>query len=481
MKRTTVFFAALIGGCGGPKTDAISCDAVASRLVQLELGNKAGFLTETERVSRARRWLGKCEPMSETARKCVLAATTIEEASACGDKGSATTAKAEPPAKAAWVVRGGDASYQSVTRVVLASDGDVIVAGDFDGTLDLNGHTVSAQRTGAWVARLSETGVVRWVQKVGGNGRDYVNGLGVGADGAIVITVSATDESSQFLRATVTTDGVATMKPLAAEARPGAAGLHANGDVVAISRVLEPVKKGTCAATGFVVQRFAPDGKRVWSRCNDGKEEVVFADQPMQLAAGQNGATAVCAGFHGALAWGGKAAPEGDSKRAFVMTFDAKGEVRWVTYVAGDSSAMCDAITVTEDGGVFAILLRAGPGFALASWSDDGAERWTRSCAELLDVKGKCDLTAITANGPDVVVAATLDRHTVIATIDGKTGVKKRARRFDGVTTTSSLAARDELVVFATGFSGYANFGTALTSADDSEGDASMDVLVGRL
>lgn len=481
-RATPLLCAALSIGCGSKNREATSCDSVAKRLVELEAGDKASFMTDKERTSRAQRWIATCKPMSEAARKCVIAATTLEQAKACSSGGSAKPEKGDATAKAAWVVRGGDASDQDAKLVAVTVDGDVIAAGDFEGKLDLGGQMVTAQGTDAWVARLSPSGEVRWVKSFGGTGRDYVDGLSLGADGSITITLTA-NEPPRFSRVTLAPDGTATSTPIAIDQTVHAVATHANGDVVLGSRVIEPVKGTACGAMSFVIQRFATDGKRLWARCNDGQTPVTFTSEPMQLAGGPDGMTAVCAGFSGALAWSGKVAPGGDSDndRAFVMLLDAKGEPRWVNYLNSERRALCDALAVTEDGSVAALVRGTTPGAAVTIWETDGTQRWTRSCKELVGTSEDCELSAVASGGANIVVAAQSGARTVIATIDGGSGVMKQASTFDEGTRIDSLAARAGVIVFGTRFSGTANFGAGPIESTAGSDGASMDVLVGRL
>lgn len=478
---TIIFCVVLIAGCRGKKDAAPSCESVAKRLVELDAGDKASFMTEKERTSRAQRWMAKCEPMSEAERRCVLSSPTMEEADACEESGSAAPATAAPSAKAAWVVQMGDAAYQDAKFVALAPDGDVIAVGNFRGVLDLGGQTKTARSSDAWVARLSPTGTVRWIKGFGGTGRDYVKGLSLASDDSITVTVRANEEP-RFLRITLAADGTPTQPPtpLAAYDPADAAAHHANGDIVVGSRMVDPPNGETCDA--FLVQRFAADGKHLWSRCNDKQAKFWFTEAILQLEAGPEGVTALCAGFVGALGWGGKAAPDAgdEEERAFVLLLDAKGVPRWVDYFASERGLRCEALTVADDGNVFASLSGNASGSTLRSWNANGAPRWTRGCAELVG-KPECELSAITTRGTEVVVAAQAGAHTVIATIDGKTGATTQQRLYTKGTRIQRLAARADAVVFATDFVGAVDFGTGMFQSPPDEKGSSVDALIGRV
>lgn len=477
-----LFAAALISGCGSQKqAETTSCEAVAKRFVEIDAGDKASFLTDRERASRARRWLATCEPMSEAARTCVLASTTMAQAGACSNAGSAGPAPTDASAKAAWVLHGGDASAQDAQFVALDADGDLVVTGDLDGTLELGGESVTADAADAWVARLSPTGTVRWLRRVGGAGIESVKALDVGADGSVALAMLS-DREPRVSRIALAADGTIKATPIATDRPVDSAALHADGDLVVSTRAFDPASGGTCAARGFVVQRFAADGKRLWSRCNDANEQVSLTSERMRIAAGPDGMTAACGGFSGALAWGGKAAPDSDAdgERAFVVAFDRKGKQLWVQYVTSESRAACEALAIADDGSVVAIVRGSALGSALAVWESDGSQRM-RSCGDLLGVNDECALSAVTTSGTAIIVAGQAVRRTVIATIDGKTGATTQATSFGEGSRISGLAVRAGAFVFATGFSDTVNFGTGPVTSTAGSGRASMDVLIGRL
>lgn len=448
---------------------------VEKRVMQLEAGDKASFMTDNERASRAKRWIAKCESMPEATQKCVVAAETTEQADACSAGGSAT-AKTPVSAKAAWVVRGGDPSDQDAKFVALANNGDVIAAGDLDGTLDLAGQVVKAQAADAWVARFAPDGTVRWAKEVGGKGIEYVVGLGVSADDKVSIALTS-DIAPKFSRATLAPEASITSTPIPIDGSIDGAAIHANGDTVTGFRGYKNVKGEACAGRAFVVKRFAADGKQLWTRCNDEKDEASFTEARMRFAAGPNGMTAVCGVFSGQVTWSETAAPasEADAERAFVLVLDANGAQRWVGHIDGEAKAFCDAITVADDGSVAAVVRATGRS-ALTLWDSHGRHSWTHVCRKLVDASDDCELSAVAASGSDIVVAGHLGRYTGIATIDNATGERKKLSVFDEGARIEGLAARAGAVVFATGFSGLTNFGTPV----ESDG-ASVDVLVGRL
>ena len=76
-------------------------------------------------------------------------------------------------------------------------DGEVAVAGWFDGTLaehrDVSPLAVaSAGGLDAFVARLASDGSVRWIKRAGGPGDDIARGVAVGADAGGAASIAIT-------------------------------------------------------------------------------------------------------------------------------------------------------------------------------------------------------------------------------------------------------------------------------------------------
>ncbi len=93
-----------------------------------------------------------------------------------------------------WSKRLGGAIYDRGQAIVIAPDGDVIVAGTFQGTADFgNGLvTVPANSTHAFIARYdSQTGAPVWSRTfVGNQSGDYAYGLAMAPNGDVVVTGS---------------------------------------------------------------------------------------------------------------------------------------------------------------------------------------------------------------------------------------------------------------------------------------------------
>lgn len=87
---------------------------------------------------------------------------------------SSATVLAASDSRPAWSLRsiGGD-GLDSVASAAAMPDGGLVIAGHFEGTLELGSdQLISAGHTDAFIARLAPSGEVDWAQRVGGAGFD---------------------------------------------------------------------------------------------------------------------------------------------------------------------------------------------------------------------------------------------------------------------------------------------------------------------
>lgn len=111
-----------------------------------------------------------------------------------GDRRDAYVAKVSADGTLEWMTYLGGTGRDSGYQVAIDSTGDILVTGD-TASLDFEGHINNAhERYGIvndiFLARLDSTGVLEWMIYLGGTGRDYCAGAGVGPDDAIYVAGS---------------------------------------------------------------------------------------------------------------------------------------------------------------------------------------------------------------------------------------------------------------------------------------------------
>lgn len=87
-----------------------------------------------------------------------------------------------------WSLRAGDSQWQGGLGVAFDPEGNALVTGSFEGAIDLGGGPLqSAGQEDVFVAKLAPDGALLWAQRFGGPGRDEAYGVAVDAQGDLVV------------------------------------------------------------------------------------------------------------------------------------------------------------------------------------------------------------------------------------------------------------------------------------------------------
>src|SRR5439155_1723005 len=87
-----------------------------------------------------------------------------------------------------WVSRYGGTASDSGTAVAVDATGNILVAGYFQGSMDLGGSPlVSAGGYDVFLAKFSAAGVHQWSKRFGGSGDEFVNAIALDGSGAIFL------------------------------------------------------------------------------------------------------------------------------------------------------------------------------------------------------------------------------------------------------------------------------------------------------
>jgi hypothetical protein len=292
-----------------------------------------------------------------------------------GTPGSGFVARYRRDQRLVWVhVLGADGGHLVVADMAALGDGEIAVAGWYDGTLtehrDVSPIAIaSAGGQDIFIARLASDGSVRWFKHAGGPGDDIARGVAVGADpaGAASIAITgAIGEGAVF----------GPGEPAETRAPPG---------------------KGPVFAA-----RLDGDGTLAWARFAGGG----VPGQGYGVAHDGAGAVAVTGYVNGVAAFGNDvngAAVSIDPSvgRAFVARWDVAGRLLWAQPLGGPAGEG-DAIAVgAADGAIVAAGLfegqarfGAGPsaptltadspgkdGCYLAAFAPGGTTKWARRLA----------------------------------------------------------------------------------------------------
>ncbi len=97
-----------------------------------------------------------------------------------------------------WSISFGSSQSDSITNVTTDANNDVLIAGNFYGTISIGGTNLSAASQDIFVAKLSGTsGSTIWAQKIGGTSNDFANAISVDSQLNVLV-------AGQFLSSTIT-------------------------------------------------------------------------------------------------------------------------------------------------------------------------------------------------------------------------------------------------------------------------------------
>jgi hypothetical protein len=279
---------------------------------------------------------------------------------------SSSTVLAAAASRPAWTLRrlGGD-GFDSIASVAAMPDGGLVIAGHFEGTIDLGSdRLVSTGETDAFVARLDPAGQVEWAARLGGAGFDaatavLVNGAG---DAIVVGEVSGSARvGDRRLRARGRSDLFAVSFGPDSAVRwavafggsdwdaAAAAALTPDGSiaVVGTSGQVERARGGAPVDDAdVVVALIGPAGEVRWLSTFGGREW----DQGFAVAAHPDGGIEVGGSFGGTLERGGTRLVSTGVSDGFTLRLSPAGAVEGARRIGGLGADAVTALAVWPDG-----------------------------------------------------------------------------------------------------------------------------------
>ena len=311
-----------------------------------------------------------------------------------------------------WSKRFGDASSQFVNCVATDASGDVIITGEFAGTVNFGGaNLVSSGGNDIYVAKFNAAGTHVWSQRFGDGAEQVPRGVAVNAAGDVLITgefagtvnfgggnlVSAGGNDifvAKFDAASGAHVWSQRFGSSALEQQARAVAVDATGNVVITGEFEGTVNFGggnltSVSFTDIFVAKYNASGVHQWSK------QFGAGDQHGHSVATDGAGNLVVTGdFSGTLNFGGGNLTSPSSYNIFVARFNASGVHQWSKAFGAPlnssvgRSVVMDAAGNVIVGGVFSGTVNfGGASFVSAGSSDmfvagfDGAtgkHRWSR-------------------------------------------------------------------------------------------------------
>jgi hypothetical protein len=209
------------------------------------------------------------------------------------------------PGCTVWSKRFGDAADQYGVSLRIDAAGDLILAGNFGGTLDLGGSDLtSAGEADIYLAKLDAAGNHLWSKRFGSASEQYLASATVDDDGNVILTGDFSG-SIDFGGGPLT---------------------------------------GAGAATAIFVAKLDAMGNHMWSTSFDGG-----GGSGLSIAVDALGDVVVTGDFHGTVDFGGGPLATLGDKNIFVVKLDAAGNHMWSkSFGDGDDQV---ALAVAQDPG----------------------------------------------------------------------------------------------------------------------------------
>jgi hypothetical protein len=268
-----------------------------------------------------------------------------------------------------WSRRFGDSCDQRGSAAALSSKGNLLIAGDFCGKMDFGSTTVETQggEVDAFIALFDTLGEDVYSLRIGGKGAQIARAAAIDAQGNAII-VGSFDGTLDDGAGSVPTAGqedafVIKLDPagkLLWSRRFGgpeadvalAVALDGTGNIVVGGSFRGSVDFGGGALTAaptftsaFVVE-LDPDGNHLFSR-RYGADGNAAA---LAVGVGQNGTIAVTGSFDGTIDMGTGVFSSAGGKDVFLTTIDGSGTTVWGRAFGGSESESGTSVVVSSDG-----------------------------------------------------------------------------------------------------------------------------------
>ncbi|HEX6790857.1 MAG TPA: T9SS type A sorting domain-containing protein [Candidatus Krumholzibacteria bacterium] len=410
-----------------------------------------------------------------------------------------------------WSQRLGGTVTDSGKVVAADAQGNVIIAGEFGGTINLGGANLVASSTDVLVAKFDGSGAHQWSRKFGGSLAQHVTSIDVDASGNVVLTgyfestidcgggpLSSAGSTDVFL-AKLDAGGVHLWSKRFGSTATSEEGLSVafdgSGNVFVTGRIRGSVDFGGGAlpAAGYYdmfLARFDGEGNHQWSRRFGGGDVNNDKSVGQALTTDGSGSVIVSGHFYGGdLDLGGGPLAGEQRYDMFLAKFDAGGLHQW-SQRFGISGwwKEAGAIVVEQSGDIILMgevdgsvlfpygFLNTNGGsqdILLAGFGADGTPQWGRvigssgvdGCESMtLDPQGNLLITGpltfpVNFGGGELTSSDGSDVYLASFDADGH---HRWSERFAGTGNQSGLgvACGPSGAIFVTGeLSGYADFG----------------------
>ena len=279
-------------------------------------------------------------------------------------------AKFGPDGAHLWSKRFGDVDAQYAQSVAIDALGNVIVAGDFWGSVDFGGGALTYAGNGdIFVAKFGSDGAHLWSKRFGdGDYPQYAQSVAIDASGNVIVAgyfsgtidfgggaLTSAGYSDIFVAKFGSDGGHLWSKRFGdgASQYAFAVAVDASENVIVTGYFYDAVDFGGGALTSaglkdIFVAKFDPDGAHLWSkRFGDGSDQ-----EPTAVAVDASGNAIVTGDFWGSVDFGGGALTCAGADDIFVAKFGSDGAHLWSKRFGDGNAQHANAVAVDASGSV---------------------------------------------------------------------------------------------------------------------------------
>ncbi len=210
-----------------------------------------------------------------------------------------------------WSDRFGDSEGQYSSEITLAENGDILLAGEFNGTLDLGGEPrVSTGETDVFVARFDSEGDHIWSRSFESSARQTAYGLDLDSEDRVILG-GRMSGSVDFGGGTLVSAG----------------------------------------ASDIFLAQFSASGDHIWSDRFGNEQETRMGG----LATTTDDSIVVAGSFVDDLEWDGETISGHSERNVLVFELDSAGDHSWSTYASNTQYQASTGIGVDGDGNSYII------------------------------------------------------------------------------------------------------------------------------
>lgn len=411
MRRSLGTVATLLAGLGaaGCEVDAPSERSERAAEATDGLAAQAGCAgcawVQTMGGSAAPYWLERLAKLAVDAQGNVLVGGTFEGSLRVGGETLVSAgdsdvflARLSPAGAVLWARRFGDAERQELRALAFDPAGNALVTGNFSGTLEMGGATLTSERRAMFLAKLDPAGNAIWSKALEGEDDSIQEATAIAADRQGNVLLSASVEGTLDLGG-VTVDHGGSF-PFVAKLSPEGAPRWTKSFTCSVDQEITHLAADEAGDVRFAgtVKATCVDGIRLRGRAQEsilvGSIEAGGKLGWVQLAGNGRfswvsgmdvdpaGRMAVAVEFEGEVELGGlRMETAGGQAASHVVQLDAQGRGRWATALPFDASG----VAAMPSGESIVVGRRSLPtipgeideGAAAARLGNDGALRWT--------------------------------------------------------------------------------------------------------